>query len=253
MTRVLFLALLAAGALTGLVAFAPLGAALRLAGADKQGLAWTAAEGTVLDGRLQGIALDGAPAGDAHVRLVPAALLSGHLQYAVGWTGEQGRGAGKVSAGHKARLALRDFDIDLDLLHLEHAARWVRQSGGRVQVQGEVIRFNGSECLEAKGTARSDVLERNREILGAGWSDMSGELRCERGDLVIPLQATNASGTHFLVQLSLAPGRTGRFDARVSGIIPRELEFALPIAGFAPDGRDYVYTHTPSGQSGPTP
>ena len=83
--------------------------------------------------------------------------------------------------------ALYDYDLDLDLMEIEQAARWIQQSGGRIALQGDIIRFKDNACHEAKGVARSDVLERNRAILGDGWSEMQGELRCEAGDLVIPL------------------------------------------------------------------
>ena len=145
-----------------------------------------------------------------------------------------------------------DFNLDLDLVHLEQAALWIRQSGGRVELQGEAIRFGPDGCLSASGTARSDVLERNQEILGTGWSPMQGELRCEGTALVIPLESENTSGTRFGAELRVAPQQPGRFDARVSGLIPRDLAFALPIAGFAPDGRDWVYSFSTSDRSGPT-
>jgi hypothetical protein len=81
---------------------------------------------------------------------------------------------------------------------------------------------------------------------------MQGELRCEGTALVIPLESENSSGTRFRAELRLAAQQPGRFDARVSGLIPRDLAFALPIAGFAPDGRDWVYSFSTSDRSGPT-
>jgi hypothetical protein len=252
MNRIILMVLLLTGFITGLVAFAPLGSALRLGGAEAHGLGWSRAEGTVLDGRLNGITIDGANQGDANLTLKPLALLSGRLQYAVDWSSQLGRGAGLVSIGTGARTTLRGFDFDLDLVQLDQAALWIRQSGGRVRLRGKVVRFGPSECVEADGTATSDVLEQNTEILGAGWTPMRGDLRCENGDLVIPMESTNGSGTRFLAQLRVAPGRPGRFDARVSGLIPRELDFALPIAGFTRDGADYVYSFSTSDQSAPT-
>ncbi|MEQ9505756.1 MAG: type II secretion system protein N [Hyphomonas sp.] len=252
MSRIALLALLAFGFLAGLIVFAPLETALRISGAEARGLGWSKAEGTILDGKLNGITLDGSSQGNAELKLMPLALLSGQLQYAVVWIGDHGEGAGNVSIGTGARATLRQFDLELDLLRLDQAALWIRQSGGRVHLKGEVVRFGAAGCVEATGTATSDVLERNIEILGAGWSPMRGELRCESGDLVIPLESANASGTRFLAQLRIAPGRPGRFDARVSGLLPRELDYALPIAGFTRDGADYVYSFSTSDQSGPT-
>lgn len=252
MNRLVLLAPLLVGVLIGLAVFAPLSAALKFAGVEAHGLSWSRAEGTVLDGRLTGLEASGERYGDADLKLAPAALLAGRLEYTVDWQGEHGRGTGDLSVGVGGSLAARDFNLDLDLVRLEQAALWIRQSGGRVELQGEAIRFGPGGCLSASGTARSDVLERNQEILGAGWSPMQGELRCEGAALVIPLESENTSGTRFRAELRVAPQQPGRFDARVSGLIPRDLSFALPIAGFAPDGRDWVYSFSTSDRSGPT-
>ncbi len=251
MTRLVLILLLIAGFLAGLAAFAPLGTVLNMTGAEARGINWTNASGTILNGRLTGIAAQGKSYGDAGLRLVPGALLSGRLKYAVNWSGDNGKGIGDISFDSGRQVALENFDIDLDLLKLEHAARWIQQSGGRVQLTGTIIRFDETGCKAASGTARSDVLGRNREILGAGWSDMTGELHCDGNDLVIPLESANGAGTKFAARLRVAPGQPGRFDARVSGLIPRELEFALPIAGFKRDGREFIYSFSPTPRSNP--
>ena len=252
MSRIVLLALLLAGFAGGLVVFAPIGTALRIGGAEKHGLSWTQAEGTVLNGKLSGITVGGRNVGNAMLQLMPFALLTGQVQYAVEWSGDQGRGSGNASIAAGSRTAFHRFDLDLDLLSLDQAALWIRQSGGRVLLQGDVVRFGPSGCVEAIGTATSNVLEHNVEILGTGWSPMRGELSCENGDLVIPLESANTSGTRFLAQLRVSPGRPGRFDARISGMLARELEFALPIAGFTREGADYVYSFSTADMSGPT-
>lgn len=251
MMRLFLVLLLVAGFLAGVFIFAPLGQVLQLTGASKHGFSWSRAEGSVMDGRLQGMNFQGKNYGDAGLKLDPGALLGGRVQYAIDWASEQGRGIGNISFGSGREIEIRDFDIDLDLLRLEQAARWIQQSGGRVQLTGGKVRFKDNQCTEATGTASSDVLDRNREILGSGWTDMQGDLHCDEGDLIIPLQSENGSGTRFLAQLRVAPGKPGRFEARVSGMIPRQLQFALPIAGFKPDGNDFVYAYASSLRNSP--
>lgn len=252
MNRSLLLLLLLVSFLIGTLAYLPLGTALGLSGAGAHALRWSLASGTILDGYVQGVEINGQAYGDASLKLKPSALLAGALRYRVDWESDHGRGSGDLSTGLAGSYELQDFRVELDLAQLNQAALWIQQSGGHVQLSGTRVRFKHSECVEAQGTARSNVLERNREILGPGWSDMHGTLRCENGDLIVPLASENPAGTRFLAQLRVAPGRPGRFDARVSGIIPRELSFALPIAGFVPDGTSYVYTHETSVRSGPT-
>ncbi len=252
MSRAFLFLLLLAGLIVGLLVFAPLGTVLRLSGAKAPAVSWDYADGSIMEGHIQGLEIEGQQYGDATLQLQVTALLSGTLRYAVEWVSDHGRGFGDLSAGSNGKIALQNFKIDLDLLQLEQAALWIQQSGGRVQLEGEIIRFKENQCVNATGIARSDVLERNREILGPGWTNMRGDLRCESGDLVIQLASENGSGTRFLSQLRIAPGRPSRFDARVSGILPRELDYALPIAGFAKDGRSYVYSYSTSVRSGPT-
>lgn len=241
MKRPALLALLAAGFLGGLVFFAPLSAALSASGVGARGLGWSGADGTILSGKLRGLTLNGQAYGDAKLDFAPGGLLSGTLQYTVDWEGPQGNGRGKVALGPGSRITLRDYTLSLDLARLDQAALWIRQSGGRADLTGAVLRFGPAGCLRAEGVARSDVLERNVDILGPGWSPMQGALRCDGDALVIPMTSENQTGTRFQSVLRLAPNQPGQFEARVSGIVPRELAFALPIAGFAPQGQDYVY------------
>lgn len=251
MKRLMLPALLAASFFGGLVAFAPLSAALAASGAAARGLGWTSAEGTVLSATVRGLTLGGADYGNADLDFAPGGLLSANLQYTVNWTGPQGNGQGKVALGPGSRLSLRDYTLSLDLAQLDQAALWVRESGGRVDLTGAALRFGPKGCLGAEGIARSDVLERNRDILGPGWAPMQGTLRCEGAALVIPLASENQTGTRFQADLRLAPNHPGQFEARVSGIVPRDLAFALPIAGFTPKGQDFVYLFSTSDTSTP--
>lgn len=251
MNRIAVLVLLAAGFIGGGVAFAPLSAALSLTGAAASGFGWASAEGTVLSGKVRGLTFGGSPYGDAALDFSPSGLLSANIQYTVDWHGPQGSGSGKVAFAPGPTVSLRDYTVSIDLAELEQAALWIRQSGGRADLTGDLLRFGPAGCLRAEGMARSDVLERNRDILGPGWSPMQGALRCDGEALVIPMTSENQSGTRFQSVLRLAPNQPGRFEARVSGIVPRELAFALPIAGFSLQGQDYVYLFQTSETSTP--
>lgn len=251
MTRLLLLPLLALGIAIGVLVFAPLSVVLDISGIRRSGLDWTSASGTVLDGRLEGIKANGSTYGDASARLLPEYLLTGTMKFAVDWIGPSGRGTGQMTFRSHKNIALYNYDLDLDLMEIEQAAKWIQQSGGRIAMQGNIIRFKDNACHEASGIAHSDVLERNRAILGDGWSDMQGELRCEDGDLVIPLESTNATGTRFGAFLRLRPGLPGRFEARVSGLVTRDLDYVLPLAGFRRDGNEYVYSYSAKGGRNP--
>ena len=241
MIRLFFLIILVvAAAIVGL-AFVPIATALKYSGAANNGVEWTNATGTILSGKLEGLKVKGTEYGDAALKLDIPAIFKGRPRYAVDWTGTYGAGAGNVSVESGPTISLEDYIVNLDLLAYPQAARWIKKSGGHVKLEGAKIRFKGSECLEALGVATSDVLDLNRDILGAGWSELRGDLACEDGKLLVPLESENAAGTRFLVLLRAAPGYAGKFEARVTGFIPRTLNFALPLAGFARDGEDFVY------------
>ena len=241
MIRFLFLIiLLVTGAVVGL-AFVPLAAALKLSGAADNGVSWTAARGSVYSGVLDGLSVNGTNYGNAHLQLDASALMSAALQYEVDWTGTHGQGSAKVSVESGRTVTLKDYVISLDLEDYERAARWIRQVGGKITLAGPAIRFKGSECVLAEGVATSDVLDRNREVLGSGWSELRGDIVCDDGKLLVPLESENAAGTRFSSYLRVAPGTPGRFEARISGRVSRALAFALPLAGFNRDGDAFVY------------
>ncbi len=241
MIRFLFLLILLVIAGVVGLAFVPLATALKLSGAADNGVAWTEARGTIYSGGLDNLTVNGTNYGNADLTLDPSALLDVTLQYGVAWTGTHGQGNAKVSVDSGQTVTLKDYVINLDLEDYERAAKWIRQAGGKIKLEGPVIQFKGSECVLAEGVASSDVLDRNREILGSGWSDLRGDISCEEGKLLVPLESENAAGTRFSSYLRVAPGSSGKVEARISGRISRALGFALPMAGFARDGEDFVY------------
>lgn len=229
------------GALVVGAFFIPIATALKYSGAAENGVEWTDAKGSILSGRLEGLKIKGTEYGTVDLKLDVPSVFKAEPRYDVDWSSTHGTGTGKVTVASGGIYTLEDYAIDLDLLAFDLAAKWVQKSGGRVKLEGSAIRFQGNECLDATGTATSDVLDRNRDILGAGWSELRGDVSCDDGKLLIPLESENPSGTRFIVRLRAAPGTAGKFEARVAGVIPRTLNFALPLAGFSRDGDEFVF------------
>lgn len=241
MFRFLFvLILLLIAAVVGL-AFIPLATALTYSGAASNGVSWTEARGTIYSGGLDNLTVNGTNYGNADLTLDAGALMGGTLQYLVDWTGTHGQGTGRVSVAEGNLVTLKDYSIKLDLEDYERAAKWIREAGGQIKIEGPLIQFRGGECVEAQGVATSDVLDRNREVLGSGWSDLRGDIACEDGQLLVPIQSENAAGTRFAAYLRVAPGSAAKFEARISGRISRALGFALPLAGFVRDGEEFAF------------
>lgn len=243
--RFLLLILLLAGFLVGIVAFAPLSFVLKASGAEARGLSWSSVEGTLSGGRINGLRAGSDLLGDAGVKLNPSALLALGVEYDFDWTGPSGRGTGKAGVSAGGGVHLKDFQIELDFAALDGAAAWIRQSGGKVRLSGDVVRFQNGACAEASGQSWSDALGKNAAILGPGWPDLAGNLSCEGDMLLIPLHSRSPTGTQLDAAARFKPGSQGRVEARVSGTIPQQYRYALPMAGFVPDAGTFVYRYPP--------
>lgn len=241
--RFLLFLLLIIGFVIGMVAFAPLSFVLKTAGAEDRGFSWTSVEGTLSGGSITGLKVGQELLGDARLKLNPAALLALGIEYEFDWTGPAGRGNGSVATFVTGANELRDFDIELDFSALDGAAAWIRQSGGKARLDGKIIRFRKGRCDAADGRTWSDALTRNSAILGSGWQDLTGNLACEDDWLLIPLKSESPLGTKLDAAARYRLGGSGNVEARVSGFIPQQYHYALPIAGFLPDAGTYVYRY----------
>lgn len=252
MMRFLLLFLLIAGFVIGLIVFAPLSFILKTTGAADRGLSWTSVDGTLAGGKITGLRAGQDLLGDASLKLNPASLLGLGIEYTFDWSGPSGEGTGRAGAFASGAIELHDFDIQLDFAALDGAAAWIRQSGGKARITGDLIRFRKGACDKATGQTWSDVLNKNSVILGPGWPDLSGNLTCEGDTLLIPLQSKSPLGTQLDAAARYRPGGDASVVARVSGVIPQQFHYGLPLAGFAPDAGSYVYRY-PAGVQDTSP
>lgn len=249
--RFLLLLVLLAGFIAGLIVFAPLSVILKASGAESRGLSWTSVEGTLSGGKITGLKAGSDLLGDATLKLNPASLLKLGVEYDFNWTGPSGRGTGKASAFASGAAQLRDFQMELDFAALEGAAAWLRQSGGKARLNGTLVRFRKGACEKADGQSWSDALSRNSVLLGPGWPELSGSLSCDGDMLLIPLQSTSPLGTQLDAAARFRLGGSGNIEARVSGVIPQQFHYGLPLAGFLPDAGTYVYRYPTNAPEAP--
>lgn len=239
--RPLMIGLFLSSFLAGLVLFTPLAVVLRLSGSEAFGVKWSSVTGTLSGGRVSQLRANGDLIGDAEFALRPSGLLRLVLEYSVTWSGPAGKGTGRIKAGPGGHLSLSDFRVDLSLAEMPGLASWIRHSGGQASLQGEMIRFSEGRCKAARGTVSSDALNRNAAYLGPGWSDLSGDLRCEAGNLIIPMVADNTSGTRINAQVVFGAERGAGLEAAVRGPINSELRQILPLMGFQQDDTGFAY------------
>lgn len=241
MRRILLLLIMIIGLLIGLMVFMPLASVLKLAGAEQRGLSWTAVDGTLMGGDVRGLRAGDDLLGDAAVTLQPGTLLRLGVEYAFDWSGPAGSGRGKAAVFPGGDVEISDYDIRFNFASLEGLALWIRQSGGEAGLTGPMIRFKDGICDRAEGRTWSDALTRNEALLGHGWPEMTGNVACVGPDLAIPFAAQSAAGTQVDTLVRFSFRRPGTMEARISGFIPQDFQYALPIAGFMPDGGAFVY------------
>lgn len=243
MIRLILFFILFVGFLVGLVAFAPIGLVLKMSGAEARGVSWISAKGTLSGGEITGLRAGADRIGDARVSLKPAALIAGRLEYHFDWTGPAGTGSGRAAASANGTAELRDYRFDLSVSEFSALPLWLRSSGGRIELNGPLIRLRKGDCDLAQGTTWSDALERNEALLGPSWSAFSGALSCDGGALVIPFASSNDNGTRLDAAARVGASTVANLEARVSGYISEHARYALPMAGFVPEGSTYVYRY----------
>lgn len=239
-TRVILIILFLAAAIIAGLSQLPLSYVLSQSGASNSGLSWARAEGTVWEGRVTGLAYGAQPIGTAHLRLQPGSLLAGRVAYDVQWAGPPGRGSGLLSLGGDQDYAVDDLRLEASISALNGAADWVRANGGELRVRADRIRFSDGRCAEAQGTVSTDVLTRAAMAWGQTWPDVSGELSCDAGMLIVPLEGERNGAERVEAVARIGLVEASSVEASVVNADP-QLENALALMGFVYENDAYVF------------
>lgn len=223
-----------------LVLTTPLGFVLRQAGGERLGLEWETAKGTLTNGSLSGLSLGGEWLGEAQLKLQASGLLRGWLQYHVSLDGPSGRGSGSLAFAGNA-IEASDLRAEVRIASLRDVPGWLHQNGGTVRVRADRIRFQDMRCAEATGTSWSDALSQEGRLLGAGWPELTGLVRCDGGSLLIHLSGERAGPINLAADTWLNLEEHSRFEARVSGVLSDTERLALAYGGFVQEGAVLVY------------
>jgi len=233
MSRLQWLGVFALALMGWLLALAPLGLGLRLAGAAQTGLAAEQAVGTIWSGELRRAHFGATPLGTVKLGLQPLSVLSGSPQLSLDLRTRGASLEGAVALG--ALRGVSNFSVDgpLDALPLRTPAA-LRAS---VRLSDATLLFQGPACKRASGR----LLLEAQVTTGAGaWAapPLAGQWRCEAGAAVAAL-AGEADGTtvSMLVRVQ-GDGRYG-FETKVNAVDPKVLA-GLLAAGFAPGPDGYV-------------
>ena len=153
----------------------PLAVVLPLALPIDSGLSARRAEGTPWDGILRDATVAGLPLGDTRIGFDVLPLLLGQAR--MGFAGATLRGIVEVSSG-SVGLARGNGMIDL-------AGRLRPLPLSRVTLDQVAVQFRNDRCTSATGRVRADIAGDIGGLTLPGG--MSGTLRCDGGELLVPL------------------------------------------------------------------
>ena len=216
----------------------PLGFALRQLPLNAMGVNWTQSEGTVWNGRIMGVYLNGQPVGDIDVALRPMSLVSLQPKVDFQWGGAGGRGAGTVGMSGDM-ISASNLRIEQRISAMESLSPEVRAVGGVFRLSQGALRIEGNQCTSATGRLSSDTLSIAAEQFGREFSDLSGTLDCVDGAFSIDMNGSGPTGD--TVAVAAEATLYGRSEIRiVANTNDDEIESLLASAGF--NRRDGVWT-----------
>ncbi|MFN3228473.1 MAG: type II secretion system protein N [Asticcacaulis sp.] len=176
--------------------------------ATQAGVSAHAVEGTLWSGTLRGAAFRGVPLGDLRLRTHVWPLLTGQWQVSLQSDAGPLRRA-TVGVSGKA-LSLRQVEGRVPVSFLVPGANW---PGGLSLSNVALERDKAGTCVSASGTARWDALET------WGGPALSGTLRCEGGQVVLPM-AGSADMATVKARLSLSPAAQARLQVEAESHSP---------------------------------
>lgn len=239
MTRFLLL-------VAGLIALAwfgaaqlPIGFVLQRLPLNAMGVQWTQSEGTVWDGRVMGVYVNGQPVGDVDVALQPVSLLTLRPELDVQWGGAGGRGAGLLLFETGA-VEARELRFEQRVSALESLSADLRAIGGNFRLSDGAVRIEDGRCTSATGAVQSDTLTLAARQFGRTFSDLTGAISCEDGAFQIEMSGDGSTGDTIAITAQATLQGQSEIHVAVS-TADRELEALLANAGFSRE--DGVWTY----------
>ncbi len=187
------------------------------------------AEGTIWDGRLEGVRLAGLDAGALVWKVRLADLVQGKFVASFGADGAQVKGQGLYLAnyhGHR-RIVVETATITGAPLAPGLAL------AGETSISGLDIFFGDKGCEAARGALRSDVLEKNSTVLRWTGPQLSGAATCEGEDARVALEGAQNNEIVSIVAL-LRPNGDGQWSA-TARTDSEEARLGLAAAGLSLD------------------
>lgn len=205
-----------------------------LAAGGSETLGYRDVFGTVWQGRVYGLRVNGVPVRELEVATDPLALLTGRLGGSWRLNDASLRGAGRARLsgnGNSLDLGPTQLVATLDRLGLDRLPGLDPAERVFIRLDGLVVR--DGQCVSASGTARSGALIALARLYGHDGPTVTGTFACDEGRLVLDW-AGEAEGLALRGRVGF---RAGGYDwtARIETAWP-ELADSLALAGLERDG-----------------
>lgn len=237
MKRMLVLSVFLISFAAGLIAAVPLSFVMRMSDISSANVSWQQARGTVWKGQVTGLELEGQPAGALSLSLRPFDLLRGELGHDLVWSGPAGRGVAQITLSWNA-VHLRGGRAEVAVDTSRVSSR-LPQHEAVLRISDANMSFQGTDCATGEGQVSTQGLSGISTVYGMGWPELSGVLRCDRGEILVDLSGKADDGASIHVTASLRGG--GRME--LSDVPATRVE-ALLLAGFTNQSGKYVFTET---------
>jgi len=188
--------------------------------------------GTIWDGRVYGLELNGVPVSELDVSLDPLVLMTGRIggDWRVSDSNLRGSGAARLS-GTGLQLEATQLVVTLERLGLDAVPGLDPRE--RVFVRLDRLDYLDGRCRQASGSARTGALVGLARLYAQDGPELVGELGCEDGRVVLDWSGAT-DGLSLEGRVSFRPDGYD-WQARVETGWPDFAE-ALALAGMQRDG-----------------
>ncbi|MDP3737590.1 MAG: type II secretion system protein N [Hyphomonadaceae bacterium] len=239
MKLVIFIVLAVVVVLAGAVAMLPLSMAAEFAAKQAPNFKYTAASGSVWDGKLTSVSYGQQKIGDLTMKADFGALFSGKVGGRVGLAREGFAGETDISypIGGQA-FELSNLKISGKAGMITGMPQAVAATDGQFMLEVKDLKFAGNACERASGEVWTDALAK---VTVKGWTgpELRGPVTCKDGQVQLEATGKAPTGEDVVATMYISPRLDMDMTATVLNAQGSAIE-ALTGIGFKPEGSALV-------------
>ena len=212
----------------------PLSFVMKKSGLATKGVSWQQARGTIWNGQVTGLTVQGEAAGAVAGEFSLVRLLQGQPGHLLHWSGPSGYGTALASPA-QGGVHLQDGQAVITFDAARISAAFPAQDVS-LRLSNVAMDLEPDGCRTATGNVSTDALAHISAVYGATWPELTGFLSCDQGELVISLEGIAADGTQIAAKAYVQGG--GRLEL---WDVPDGQADALLLAGFTNEAGKFVY------------